>query len=188
VPSITVGDVGLTRALAGLDVLAGLQNQSSFVADITPNDRTQYLGGITLLGSVTTTGDQMYRSDTISLPNNVTIRSDNGTVEMVTGQRSCSGISGLNNALFSFGLNAGGLGGNLGASGVSVRRDVRPADPRKNMLPESQHGKQHIAMNKLVEHMNSTQADASVESGEVEIGDIVNMNCDPKTDANCRAK
>ena len=185
VPSITVRDVGLTRELAGLDVLVGRQNTGSVVADITPS-RYDYVGTINLLGSVTTTNDQLYVGNSISLTNGSTLRSDQGTIEMITGLTNGS-LTGLNGAMFSFGLNAGGLGSNLGAQGVRFSRDQQPVSA--SMLNGADHhGKRHASLTKAMQDTQALTSEGAVEAGEVEVGDIINMNCDPKADESCRAK
>lgn len=123
VPEISLGSVGLSVPLSGLDVLVGEQNQSSVVADITTN-RYDYVGTVSLTGSVSTTNDQLYVANSIPLTSSasqvITFHSDRGAIEMITGLTNGS-ISGLQNTSFSFGAGATGLGSNLAGLGVSTQ-------------------------------------------------------------------
>ena len=179
-PTITVGDVGLTKALASLDVLTGSQNVNSYVTDISP-DRSTFVGSISLVGNITTTNNQLYVGDTINLTNGTTLRSNLGTIEMITGTHGS--VVGLNGVLFSFGLNATGLGSSLGTLGGRVSRD-QPV--QNNGITNSQHAILHSKLNDWVDKSNTTYRDSSTEAGEVQIGDLKTVNCEPNLDDNCR--
>jgi hypothetical protein len=209
-PTITMGDVGVNRALAGLDILVGRQNQASYVTDISP-DRSTYLGNVVLNGNVTTTNNQMYVGDTISLTNGTTMRSNLGTIEMVNGVHGS--VAGLNGALFSFGLGAGGLGSNLGSLGGRSTVDPRPAPPVLLANNDNSLFARHsVQLAEQFQKTSSAVRDDMVEGADVQIGDLTvtgpaevttssiknsvttsaannnSINCDPKRDDSCGPK
>jgi hypothetical protein len=122
-PSITVGDVGQTNALASLDVLTGRQQAAGSVADISP-DRTTFAGGITLTGSVKTVGNQTYTGRTIDIDSSldtIALTTEKGTIEAITGLDPANpnmaiNITGLDNTRFERGPRAPGVGANLRAN------------------------------------------------------------------------
>ena len=182
VPTITLGDVGLTKALASLDVLTGSQNQNSFVTDISP-DRSTYVGSITLTGNITTTNNQMFVGDTVTLANGTTLRSNLGSIEMITGTHG-GGVVGLSGAQFSFGTSASGFGSVLGQLGAKFFRDQSPV--QTTGLVNSYHGMQHVQLNEWVDRTNRSAKDNLAEAADVQIGDLKTVNCDPSVDENCR--
>jgi hypothetical protein len=178
-PTITLGNVGQIAKLAGLDVLAGAQNTLSTVADISV-DRSTYIGNVTLNGSVTTANNQKYVGKDIALANGTTMRSDSGSIEMITG--TAGSLGGLANATFSFGSNATGLGSNLAQTGATVQRDAVPITVDANSI----HGQRHNNLKDLMKSDSSQDMSASVDVGEVQIGELTDVNCDPKQDEVCR--
>ena len=68
--------------------------------------------------------------------------------------------------------------------GVSVVRDQPPIQVAS---ADSYHGQRHAEMQQLVQSMKSAEADSSMGVGEVEVGDLINVSCDPKADESCRS-
>ena len=209
-PTISLQDVGLTTPLAALDVLVGEQNtnlsSAPLIAEINP-DRYRYVGTIDLGGSVSTTGNQKYVGNDISLTGGNTFTSTLGTIEMLTGLTN-GNISGLSNTNFALGTNAS-LGSNLGTLGANVTRipDPAPASAPTSLLASapvvppnsptstnavnvvsSLHGILHDQNQQLVQSMKSSEIDSSMGAGEVVVGDLTNASCDPKVDDFCGNK
>ena len=209
-PTISLRDVGLTTPLAGLDVLVGEQNtnlsSAPLIAEINP-DRYRYVGTIDLGGSVSTTGNQLYVGNDISLTGGSTLTSRLGTIEMLTGLTTGT-ISGLSNTNFALGTNAS-LGSNLGALGANVTRIPDPVPPSAPIsllasapivapntptstnpinVVSSPHGMLHDQNQQLVQSMKSSEIDSSMGAGEVVVGDLTNASCDPNIDDFCGNK
>jgi hypothetical protein len=117
----------------------------------------------------------MYVGDTISLTNGTTMRSNLGTIEMVNGLHG--GIAGLNSALFSFGLGAGGLGSNLGSLGgrFSVDVPLAPLLTNNEIAGNAVLARQSVQLAALAEKVISTTRDASADAGDVQIGDLTTV-------------
>jgi autotransporter-associated beta strand protein len=122
-PTIEVGDIGQTTALASLDILTGRQLASGSVAEIN-DDRTTFAGGIALTGSVKTVGNQTYTGRTIDIDstlNTIALTTEKGTIDAITGldpinPTVSNPITGLNNTRFERGPRAPGIGANLRAN------------------------------------------------------------------------
>jgi hypothetical protein len=122
-PTIEVGDIGQTTALASLNILTGRQLASGSVAEIN-DDRTTFAGGIALTGSVKTVGNQTYTGRTIDIDstlNTIALATEKGTIDAITGldpinPTVSNPITGLNNTRFERGPRAPGMGAALRAN------------------------------------------------------------------------
>ena len=144
-------------------------------------DKSTFVGGISLTGNITTTNNQLYVGDTVTLTNGTTLRSNQGSIEMITGTHGS--VVGINGTLFSFGVGATGLGNSLGNLGGRVSRDQPPAN---NGIINSIHGIQHAKLNEWVDKSNSYAKESAVEAGDVQIGDLKTVDCEPNLNDNCR--
>ena len=54
------------------------------------------------------------------------------------------------------------------------------------ILTESIHGQLYVTMNEAARDMVAAQGKSMLESGEVEVGELTKVNCDPRNDDNCR--
>jgi hypothetical protein len=207
-PAITIGEVGQTSALASLNALVGVQwnDATALVADINP-DRTTYVGELNITGSVKTTNDQLYVGGLISLANSVTMRSDLGSIEMITGMtpQGPQPISGLNQTTFSFGPNAPGVGTELLAQAVTqnvilnISTDPVPPTPvpptpvpPTPVQPSQNHTSpvgNYRAMATPTLEMSAFERSTTVtDVGDVSVGELTDVDCDPKADDSCRVK
>jgi hypothetical protein len=207
-PTISLGDVGLTTPLAGLNILVGEQNtiqNNASVAQIRTS-RFDYVGTINLGGSVSTIGNQMYVGNNISLTGTNNLISQLGTIEMVTGLTNGS-ISGLSNANFILGTNAN-LGSSLAALGANITRLPPEVSAVAGTAPQDANNAVLLAQNNLVSFSRSTvptsphgvyldraqqsiQAtmemarDTSMSAGEVLVSDVYDAVCLPKAGDSC---
>ena len=140
-PSIAVGDVGKTNPLDRLDILVGAQwtDPAALVADISPL-RTDYVGSIDITGSIKTLNDQTYVGRRIVIGDDLTLRSELGSIEMVTGLDPITGnstpIDGLDKTTFSLGSPDKDLGAGLARQ--AIEQDVSLRINRDPYVPPKQ--------------------------------------------------
>ena len=70
---------------------------------------------------------------------------------------------------------------------AEVARDRQNA-AAKNADSGSHHGKRFVRLTQSVQNAQMASSEGDVEAGEVMVGDIINLNCDPKGDETCRAQ
>jgi hypothetical protein len=190
IPTITYGDVGTTAPLAGFDVLVGQQNTDPMVrplvADISPS-RYDYVGTINNGGSVSTTGNQLYVGNNISLTGVNTLTSQLGTIEMITGLTN-GNIRGLSNANFVLGANAS-LGNNLVTLGANITRlavENNALLMAKSSILESIHGIYVDRAQQLTRSIIEYASDASMAASQVMVSDVNESVCAPLEDDLCK--
>ena len=204
-PDITFfADVGSVAALASLDVELGQQNQDINIAfsDISINDRTQYIGNLTIAGNVSTSGNQAYTANVIkvgdasvtssNVPNTVKMTSTGGSVTFNTGV-GVQGV-GLNPRLEVLHGDTGNVTGLPNASELPVTTGLYNPLPVNEASPNFDGAAFFSSLvNQSVDRSSSSQlADEVVEVGEVgllENGVLKRIDndvpCDPKIRKEC---
>jgi autotransporter-associated beta strand protein len=210
-PDITFfADVGSVAALASLDVELGQQNQDINIAfsDISINDRTQYIGNLTIAGNVSTSGNQTYTANVIkvgdasvtssSVPNTVKMTSTGGSVTFNTGVNGGVQGAGLNPSLEVLHGDTGNASGLTNAINLTVTTGLY--NPPPIPLPENEASANYdgaaffssLVKQSVDRSSSNPLADEVVEVGEVgllENGVLKRIDsdlpCDPKIRKEC---